>query len=97
MVADSLYTTKFGGGALVGEGNISRDLNGGYYLYGSKDSVLSVSSQFTNHPNYLAHLNGNFEITWIKYYENSPVKQLLGGIKQLKDGSYFDGYQWRSK
>ena len=88
LIADSLYNGKFGGGSLIGEGSIFGDQNGGYYVYGSLDSVLSVSSQYTNHPNYLARVSNDFKIVWIKKFSSSPLKQELGGIKQLKDGSY---------
>mgnify|MGYP003575010250 CR=1 FL=1 len=88
IVTDTLYSTKFGGDGLYANGNISRDLNGGYFTYGSVDSVISLSSQYINHPNFLAHLNDNFEITWIRYFAHNPVKRFLSGIEQLADSSY---------
>lgn len=84
ILRDTLYTSGYNSW-----GPIYKDVNGGYYHTGTKDSLASPNtSDPNNFPQYIAHLDTNFKVTWITSfpfsYQNhtkstSRIRQMLNG------------------
>lgn len=67
IIKDTLFTTGYNSW-----GPIYKDVNGGYYHTGRKDSLASSNtSDPANFPEYIAHLDTNFNVTWITSFPYS--------------------------
>ncbi len=89
---DVLYGPHYMGG-----GNVFRDKNGGYCHWGAIDSFFYGSSDYPNQPGYIAHLDTNFNMSWVRNFADSFSKVAVWNVKQLKDSSYLAmGSQQRS-
>jgi len=81
---DTVYTTHYGGGGLY------PDINGGYMTYGYLDSVFTNNpNDVQNFPLYIAHLDSNFRMTWIKNFADSQTHYWFDVIRELADSNYF--------
>jgi len=83
IISDTLYG--------MGGGNILPDKNGGYITWGDYDSVnASNPDDIHNYPNYIAHIDSNFRITWITSlpYSATDGHRTVWMIRQLRDSSY---------
>ncbi|HRO42017.1 MAG TPA: T9SS type A sorting domain-containing protein [Flavipsychrobacter sp.] len=91
LLKDTLYSTHYGGG-----GKIYKDKNGGFFHWGNVDSLLvSSPSSIVNFPEYIAHLDDSFKVTWIKNYASPTSKVFIWNVKQLKDDGYLlIGQKW---
>jgi len=86
IIRDTVYDIGFQGG-----GWIYKDMNDGYFTFGSYDSLFSDDPTADNNfPSFIAHLDTNFRITWITSFpysiDNSHREKWLA--RQLKDSSY---------
>jgi len=89
LIKDTIWTTGFNG---YNQGcSIYKDMNGGYYTWGARDVLLSPDpTDADNFPNYLAHLDANFNIQWIKDfpYTTGEGHRDIWKAMQLRDSSY---------
>ncbi len=83
IISDTVYS--------MGGGNILPDKNGGYVIWGSYDSVnASNPDDIRNFPNFIAHVDSNFRMTWITEFPYTPTDEhrAIWMIRQLSDSSY---------
>jgi hypothetical protein len=72
-----------------GGGKIFRDLWGGYFHYGSFDSLYTQDpTDAINFPEYIAHLNDDLEIEWIRNLGTWDGHKYIWHAEQLPDGSF---------
>ena len=94
---DTMYSDHDYPGCYLGSGNIFRDVNGGYFHWGAKDSTPTPYPQspgyLGNFPTYVAHLDTNFKMQWrvsfpvFNYHNVTGVRVMLQVI-QTKDSGY---------
>jgi hypothetical protein len=83
IIKDTLYSHGYAGG-----GVIHRDNNGGYFHTGALNVFDSTDmDDLTNLPPYIAHLDANFNITWIHTFEDPNGPYIINSI-QLSDSDY---------
>ncbi len=70
ILTDTLYSKGFAGQSSQGGGNIFKDKNGGYFHWGSLDTLYvgEPVDSYTNFWDYLMHLDENFRQDWITIY-----------------------------
>ncbi len=94
ILLDTMYGVKY-----MGEGRIYKDTTGGYIHVGQIDTlVTSDPNEYENFPNYIAHLDTNFRMTWITRFPflAGDGHRYSMGAKQLRDGNYITyGVSWR--
>ncbi|HRO42018.1 MAG TPA: T9SS type A sorting domain-containing protein [Flavipsychrobacter sp.] len=86
LLKDTLYSTRYGGG-----GKIYKDKNGGFFHLGFLDSLVYPNdpSDIHNLPEYVAHLDDQFRIVWLKHFVTLKAdKRWIWNVKQLKDDNY---------
>lgn len=86
MVKDSIYTSGFSSGSMI-----FKDVNGGYYNTGHKDSLVnSNTNDYASFPSYIAKLDTNFNISWITSfpYSYQPYSKHIRRPRQLSNGDY---------
>ncbi|HYD20683.1 MAG TPA: T9SS type A sorting domain-containing protein [Flavipsychrobacter sp.] len=86
ITKDTLYTS-----GSHSWGMIYKDVNGGFYHNGCKDTLLTSSAMDReNFPPYIAKLDTNFNITWqtVFPYIGSAVPDNIWRSRQLQNGDY---------
>lgn len=95
IIKDSIYSSLYMAGRIGICGNLYSDINGGYVFIGVYDSIYSTSPvdflyNAENFPAFIAHLDTNFDITWItslSYSDDIGHRQPVV-VRQTKDSSY---------
>ena len=86
IIRDTLYnSTPYAGGY------IHKDKMGGYFFLGAVNySLDSDPGSLANYPSFLAHLDTNFNTTWVDTLKYSHYfgKRKPYNVKQLEDSSY---------
>ncbi|MBS1771548.1 MAG: T9SS type A sorting domain-containing protein [Bacteroidetes bacterium] len=90
ILRDSAYRYGFAGMGTMGGGNIFKDVNGGYFHYGQYDRVYNSQHLdfICNYPDYLAHLDDSFKMTWLTLFPDSPGHKYIWTVRQLHDSCY---------
>jgi hypothetical protein len=85
IINDTVYAnTVYAGG-----GRIYKDIYGGYFHVGAFDSLYTTDiSDAINFPEYIAHLNNNFEIDWVRNFGTSDGHKYLWRVEQLQNGTF---------
>jgi len=86
IIIDTVYSIGFMSG-----GNIFPDMNGGYIIWGAFDSLyMSNPNDIESFPNFIAHVDSNFRITWITDfpYTNIDGHRTAWMMHQLRDSNY---------
>lgn len=86
ILKDTLYSAGYSGG-----GTMFKDNAGGYFHYGTLDSLLDPNyvDEVANFPPYIAHLDTNFQIQWItKFFTPLGRSKDIWAVKQLRDTGY---------
>ncbi len=83
ILKDTVYTTHYGGcPAIV-------DKNGGYFIWGYLDSLITNNPlDEQNFPDFVAHLDTNFRMTWIRNFADNNAHYNINVIRQLHDKDY---------
>jgi len=74
-------------------GHLYKDKNGGYFHYGNKSDIVNysnLSGSLHNCPEYFAHLDTDFRITWIDSFPFSDTfgERLIYKMLQTADSDY---------
>ncbi|MBS1779062.1 MAG: T9SS type A sorting domain-containing protein [Bacteroidetes bacterium] len=90
ILKDTIYMQGFAGRGTRGGGNIFKDRNGGFFHYGQLEQIPDSTyiDDVINFPDYVAHLDDNFRITWMKVFSDSPGHKYIWMVRQLKDNGY---------
>jgi hypothetical protein len=90
ILRDTIYMQGFAGRGTMGGGNIFKDRNGGFFHYGQLEQILDSTyiDNVINFPDYVAHLDDDFRITWMKVFNDSPGHKYIWMVRQLKDNGY---------
>lgn len=86
ILKDTLYPPQY-----AGYGWIYKDVNGGYYHSGTKDSVVVQNvNDNTNFPAYISHLDTNFNMEWVTSLPHSyqPYGKYAIRLGQLQNGDF---------
>ena len=66
-----------------------KDIYGGYYHVGAFDSCFTQDpSDAENFPEYIAHLNEDFEIDWLRNLGTWDGHKYIWHVEQLSDGNF---------
>jgi hypothetical protein len=87
ILKETIYSDHYYPGSFVGGGMVRPDVNGGYFHWGSKDSTpmpypQSVQSM-GNFPDYLAHLDEDFNMKWRVSFSFRGPTNYEGGIGRI--------------
>ncbi len=90
IVKGTAFIKDYAGIGKMGNGNIFKDNNGGYYHYGQLERIYDSShiDWAENFPDYFMHLDDSFKIDWVTKFEDSPGHKYIWTVKQLRDNSY---------
>jgi len=71
-------------------GGLQTDVNGGYITRGYLDSLITNNplDLQENFPDYIAHLDTNFRMTWIRNFAENNAHYNVSVIRQLQDKDY---------
>ncbi|MBS1585982.1 MAG: T9SS type A sorting domain-containing protein [Bacteroidetes bacterium] len=86
-----LRDTFYSSGRYSGGGFIFKDKAGGYFHYGTLDSVFNPNyiDEPANFPPYVAHLDTNFRIDWLtSFVTDTGIAKNIWAVKQLHDSGY---------
>ena len=85
LIKDTLYN-----GAYAAGGRIYKDAEGGYYHWGGFDSLYYSQDILNpvNFPEYLMHLNEDFEIDWVRNFGTWDGHKYIWRVKQLANGDF---------
>jgi hypothetical protein len=86
-----LRDTFYSSGRYSGGGFIFKDKTGGYFHYGTLDSVFNPNyiDEPANFPQYVSHLDTNFRIDWLtSFITDTGIAKNIWAVKQLHDSGY---------
>lgn len=91
ILKDTLYSSGY-----MNSGTVFSDKNGGYFHWGSLDIVDpdGGADHFNSFPDYFAHLDDNFRITWQKTFPTKDTNghslghRYIWTVKQCSDDGY---------
>ena len=89
VIKDTIYGSNYMVGYNCGE--LYSDMSGGYIYIGIYDSLFTPDpTDAVNYPCYIAHLDTNFNITWITEFPYTFEQGHRQGVimRQLRDSSY---------
>jgi hypothetical protein len=84
LIRDTLFSPRFGGG-----GRASKDVQGGVIHYGVLDTLITSNAlNDENFPSYVALLDTNCGVQWVKPYIDFKWRKSIYNVVQLHDNNF---------
>ncbi|HYD20240.1 MAG TPA: T9SS type A sorting domain-containing protein [Flavipsychrobacter sp.] len=84
IIKDTFFSEGY-----IGEGNIFKDVNGGFFHWGLLDTFITNDPlNFQNLPGYIEKLDDSFRVVWKKRLGDSFSHIDVANVKQTQDDNY---------